>query len=59
MTVRMGINGFGRIGRNYLRCVLERPAGDIKVVAIKVRAGAAPEVLIQARSCAVPEPQYG
>ncbi|MGW7132421.1 type I glyceraldehyde-3-phosphate dehydrogenase [Streptomyces bobili] len=24
MTVRVGINGFGRIGRNYLRCVLER-----------------------------------
>ncbi|MES5824775.1 type I glyceraldehyde-3-phosphate dehydrogenase [Streptomyces sp. RG80] len=24
MTVRVGINGFGRIGRNYVRCVLER-----------------------------------
>ncbi|WP_055564623.1 type I glyceraldehyde-3-phosphate dehydrogenase [Streptomyces atriruber] len=24
MSVRVGINGFGRIGRNYLRCVLER-----------------------------------
>ncbi|MEU6380773.1 type I glyceraldehyde-3-phosphate dehydrogenase [Streptomyces sp. NPDC046909] len=24
MTVRVGINGFGRIGRNYLRLVLER-----------------------------------
>jgi len=24
MTVRVGINGFGRIGRNYLRCALER-----------------------------------
>lgn len=24
MGVRVGINGFGRIGRNYLRCVLER-----------------------------------
>lgn len=23
MTVRIGINGFGRIGRNYLRCALE------------------------------------
>ena len=31
MTVRVGINGFGRIGRNFLRCVLER---DIKVVGI-------------------------
>ena len=24
MSVRVGINGFGRIGRNYLRCALER-----------------------------------
>jgi glyceraldehyde 3-phosphate dehydrogenase len=32
MTVRVGINGFGRIGRNYLRAVLEQGA-DIEVVA--------------------------
>ena len=32
MTVRVGINGFGRIGRNYLRAVLEQDA-DIEVVA--------------------------
>jgi glyceraldehyde 3-phosphate dehydrogenase len=31
MTVRVGINGFGRIGRNFLRCALER---DIKVVGV-------------------------
>ncbi|HEX6198333.1 MAG TPA: type I glyceraldehyde-3-phosphate dehydrogenase [Jiangellaceae bacterium] len=31
MTVRVGINGFGRIGRSFLRCALER---DIKVVGI-------------------------
>lgn len=24
MTIRIGINGFGRIGRNYLRCALDR-----------------------------------
>ncbi|WP_425550758.1 glyceraldehyde 3-phosphate dehydrogenase NAD-binding domain-containing protein [Actinoallomurus liliacearum] len=24
MHVRIGINGFGRIGRNYLRCALQR-----------------------------------
>jgi phosphoglycerate dehydrogenase-like enzyme len=24
MTVKVGINGFGRIGRDYLRCVLSR-----------------------------------
>ncbi|MCF4136208.1 type I glyceraldehyde-3-phosphate dehydrogenase [Streptomyces sp. Tue 6430] len=38
MTVRVGINGFGRIGRNYLRCVLERAAADgaapVEVVAV-------------------------
>ncbi len=34
MTVRVGINGFGRIGRNYLRAV--RAAGaDIEIVAVK------------------------
>jgi glyceraldehyde 3-phosphate dehydrogenase len=32
MAVRVGINGFGRIGRNYLRAVLEQGA-DIEVVA--------------------------
>ena len=32
MTVRVGINGFGRIGRNYLRAVLEQDA-DIELVA--------------------------
>ncbi|GGX79652.1 glyceraldehyde-3-phosphate dehydrogenase [Streptomyces minutiscleroticus] len=38
MSVRVGINGFGRIGRNYLRCVLERAhsgAGTpVEVVAV-------------------------
>jgi glyceraldehyde 3-phosphate dehydrogenase len=38
MSVRVGINGFGRIGRNYLRCVLQRAedgAGTpVEVVAI-------------------------
>ncbi|MFE0518203.1 type I glyceraldehyde-3-phosphate dehydrogenase [Streptomyces sp. NPDC058954] len=38
MNVRVGINGFGRIGRNYLRCVLERAAAGsgtgIEVVGI-------------------------
>ncbi|MBI8988949.1 type I glyceraldehyde-3-phosphate dehydrogenase [Corynebacterium meridianum] len=33
MTVRVGINGFGRIGRNYFRAILERGA-DIEVVAV-------------------------
>jgi glyceraldehyde 3-phosphate dehydrogenase len=33
MTVRVGINGFGRIGRNYLRAV-RSSGGDVEVVAI-------------------------
>jgi glyceraldehyde 3-phosphate dehydrogenase len=33
MTVRVGINGFGRIGRNYLRAVLASGA-DIQVVGV-------------------------
>ncbi len=32
MTIRVGINGFGRIGRNYFRAILEQGA-DIEVVA--------------------------
>lgn len=32
MTIRVGINGFGRIGRAYLRAVLDQP--DIQVVAV-------------------------
>lgn len=38
MTVRIGINGSGRIGRNYLRCVMERAETSngtpIEVVAV-------------------------
>lgn len=40
MTVRIGINGFGRIGRSYLRAAL-RSSADIEVVAINDIADAA------------------
>ncbi len=33
MTVKVGINGFGRIGRNYLRAILASGA-DVQVVAV-------------------------
>lgn len=33
MTVRVGINGFGRIGRNFMRAVLASGA-DIEIVAV-------------------------
>ncbi|MGL4744054.1 MAG: glyceraldehyde 3-phosphate dehydrogenase NAD-binding domain-containing protein, partial [Dermatophilaceae bacterium] len=33
MTVRVGINGFGRIGRNFYRAV-EAAGADIEVVAV-------------------------
>ncbi|MDJ1135488.1 type I glyceraldehyde-3-phosphate dehydrogenase [Streptomyces iconiensis] len=44
MTVRVGINGFGRIGRSYLRGVLERAEGKgtpVEVVAVNDVAPAA------------------
>ena len=37
MTVRVGINGFGRIGRNFYRALLaqqEQGAADIEVIAV-------------------------
>ena len=34
MAVRVGINGFGRIGRNILRAIIENDRSDISVVAI-------------------------
>jgi glyceraldehyde 3-phosphate dehydrogenase len=34
MTVRVAINGFGRIGRNVLRAIIESGRNDIEVVAI-------------------------
>jgi predicted dehydrogenase len=33
MTVRIGVNGFGRIGRSYLRAALANNA-DVEVVAV-------------------------
>src|SRR5688572_31559042 len=34
MTVRVAINGFGRIGRNVLRAIVESGRKDIEVVAL-------------------------
>ena len=34
MTTRIGINGFGRIGRQTLKAILERHPGELEVVAI-------------------------
>jgi glyceraldehyde 3-phosphate dehydrogenase len=34
MSVRVGINGFGRIGRNVLRAIVEAGRTDIEVVAV-------------------------
>src|SRR5438876_11830931 len=34
MTTRIGINGFGRIGRQSLRAMLERHPRDLEVVAV-------------------------
>lgn len=42
MTLNVGINGFGRIGRNVLRAVIESGREDIRIVAVNDLA--APEV---------------
>ncbi len=34
MTIKVGINGFGRIGRNVLRAAVQNFASDIEIVAI-------------------------
>ena len=34
MTLRVGINGFGRIGRNIVRAIYESGRKDIDVVAV-------------------------
>jgi glyceraldehyde 3-phosphate dehydrogenase len=34
MTIKVGINGYGRIGRNILRALYESKRGDIKIVAV-------------------------
>ena len=34
MATRVGVNGFGRIGRNFFRAVLAHPSSDVEVVAV-------------------------
>ncbi len=34
MTVRVGINGFGRIGRSFFRAMLAQGEGDVELVAV-------------------------
>ena len=38
MSIKIGINGFGRIGRMVLRSIIENNRKDIEVVAINNRA---------------------
>ena len=38
MAIKIGINGFGRIGRMVLRSIIENNRKDIDVVAINNRA---------------------
>ena len=40
MTIKLGINGFGRIGRMTLRSIIENNRKDIEVVAINNRGNA-------------------
>ncbi|TLN01735.1 type I glyceraldehyde-3-phosphate dehydrogenase, partial [bacterium] len=34
MTIKVGINGFGRIGRQVLKAIKQRYPGELEVVAI-------------------------
>ena len=43
MATCIGINGFGRIGRQVLRAILERYPGKLKVVAVNKRSGSPAE----------------
>jgi len=43
MTVKVGINGFGRIGRNFLRALLKQPDSPVELVAVNDLAS--PEIL--------------
>jgi len=40
MTIKLGINGFGRIGRMTLRSIIENNRKDIEVVAINNKSNA-------------------
>ena len=37
MAIKVGINGYGRIGRNILRALYESKRGDIKSVVTELR----------------------
>merc|ERR1711985_64683 len=39
MGVRVAINGFGRIGRNFLRCLEGRENSDLEVIAVNDSGG--------------------
>ena len=45
MAVRVAINGFGRIGRNVLRAIVESGRTDIEVVAINDKLTASPSLV--------------
>ena len=40
MTLKVGINGFGRIGRMVLRSIIENKRKDLEIVAINNKANA-------------------
>ena len=40
LKIKVGINGFGRIGRNVLRIVEENPRDSFEIVAINAKADA-------------------
>jgi glyceraldehyde 3-phosphate dehydrogenase len=46
MAIKVAINGFGRIGRNVARAILERSDHDIELVSINDLASASANALL-------------
>ena len=55
MTVKVAINGFGRIGRNVARAILERPDCGLELVAINDLASAKANALLFKRDSVTDE----
>ena len=56
MTVKVAINGFGRIGRLVARAMLERGDTGMELVAINDLADAKSNAWLFSRMCATPQP---
>ena len=59
MAVRVAINGFGRIGRNILRAIVESGRTDIEVVASTTSARSRPtRICFASTACTAAFPMW-